>query len=135
MNPAALSGVVLDLAAVRGWCRRDPYPHAIAWATVESGNTLIVPATVLTAARAQVPSDQLDILAALIDMPHTLVPTLDRRSAADVGARLVGVDDADPLLSAAHAVHEGISRRWHVLTARPMVLLGINSDVLTDTLP
>ncbi|WP_063046284.1 hypothetical protein [Nocardia pseudovaccinii] len=135
MSATALSGVVLDLAAVRGWCRRDPYPHAITWATVESGNTIIVPAAVLTAAYALIPSDQIDILAALVGMPHTLVPACDEASAGDIGTLLAGKSNADALLSAAHAVRECLSRRWHVLTDRSEVLLDIDSSTLTDTIP
>ncbi|MEV0294453.1 hypothetical protein [Nocardia sp. NPDC050710] len=135
MSAPALSGVVLDLEAVRGWCRRDPYPHAITWACAESGSTIVLPAAVLSAARALVPSDQIDILAALVTLPHTVIPDLDRNSAADVGALLAGRRDADTLISAAHATHEGIARGWHVLTARAAVLTGIDSAVLTDTIP
>jgi hypothetical protein len=135
MSATTLSGVVLDLAAVRGWCRRDPYPHAITWATVESGNTIVVPAAVLTAAYALIPSDQIDILAALVGMPQTLVPGVDEESASDIGTLLARKSNADALLSAAHAVHESLSRRWHVLTDRADALLTIDSGALTDTIP
>jgi hypothetical protein len=135
VNPSSLTGVVLDLGAVLGWCRLDPYPHAIAWATAGSGNTIVVPAAVLTAARALVPRSQLDILAALLGMPHTVVPALDRGVAAEVGTLLIGRSDAVALLSAAHAVQAALSRNWYVLTDRATVLLGLNPDVQTDTIP
>ncbi|MFQ6392890.1 hypothetical protein ACLMAJ_05525 [Nocardia sp. KC 131] len=135
MNPATLTGVVLDLGAVLGWCRRDPYPHAIAWATAGSGNTIVVPATVLAAARALVPADQLDILAALLGMPHTIVPALDLRIAAEVGGLLAEHPDADTLVPAAHAVHEAISRNWSVLTDRATVLRGLHAEVQADPIP
>ncbi|MFD0363316.1 hypothetical protein ACFQZZ_17870 [Nocardia sp. GCM10030253] len=135
MSPATLTGVVLDLGAVLGWCRRDPYPHAIAWATAGSGNTIVVPAAVLSAARALVPADQLDILAALLGMPHTVVPVLDLGIAADVGVLLTGHPDADTLVSAAHAVHEAVSRNWSVLTDRAMVLQRLHAEVQADTIP
>jgi hypothetical protein len=130
-----MTGVVLDLGAVLGWCRRDPYPHAIAWATAGSGNTIVVPSAVLTAARALVPPSQLDILGALLGMPHTVVSVLDRTVAADLGALLAGQGDADTLLSAAHSVHEAVARDWHVLTDRAKLLVRLRPDVQTDIIP
>lgn len=135
MNQAALSGIVLDLGAVLGWCRSDPYPHAITWATAGSGNTIVVPAAVLTAARALTATKHLDVLGVLLGMPHTVVPPLDRRSAAEVGGLLAGCPDADVLISAAHAVREATTRDWHVLTDRAAVLCRLDPGVHADVIP
>lgn len=135
MSPVALGGVVFDTAAVVGWTRRLPYVHAVAWATAEAGNTIVVPAAVAAAGQALVRPDRLDILAVLLRLPHTVVPGLDVGAASRVATLLAGRADADALVVAGHAAGEAVARNWPCLTARPDMLRRIDHTVLVDPLP
>ncbi|WP_107656680.1 hypothetical protein [Nocardia suismassiliense] len=135
MISAALGGVVFDTAAVIGFANQANYAQAVVWATVNAGNTIVVPATVLGVARAHIPADKLDILAALLELPHTIVPVFDRAAAEHLGAALAGSSNAEALLPAGHATHEAIARDWPCLTARPKKLRQLDSRVIIDPLP
>jgi hypothetical protein len=135
VSPAALGGVVFDTAAVVGWTRRLPYVHAVAWATAEAGHTIVVPAAVAAAGQALIRPDRLDILAVLLELPHTVVTGLDTGAASRVAALLAGRSDADGLVAAGHAASEAVSRNWPCLTARPDMLRRIDHQVLVDPLP
>ncbi|WP_433716887.1 hypothetical protein ACQP2U_43715 (plasmid) [Nocardia sp. CA-084685] len=132
----AVSGIVFDTAAVLGWIHNNPYPQGIFWSIVEHGGTVLVPAAVLAAAEAT--DRDRDALAVLLDAPHTMISILDRTTAADLGAllrRRGHQDNADALVSAAHAVTEATARGWYVLTDRAELLAGLDPEVLLDTLP
>ncbi|QIS13661.1 hypothetical protein [Nocardia arthritidis] len=131
-----MSGIVFDTAAVLGWIHNHPYPQGIYWSFVEHGGIVVIPAAVLAAAEAT--ERNRDALAVLLDAPHTLVSVLDRAAAADLGAllrRRVHSDQADMLITAAHAITEATSRGWYVLTDRAELLTQIDPKVLFDTLP
>ncbi|MFG1793575.1 hypothetical protein [Nocardia altamirensis] len=135
MISAALGGVVFDTAAVVGFVNQANYAQAVVWATVNAGNTIVVPATVLGAARAHIPANRLDILAALLDLPHTIVSSFDRCTAEELGATFAGSTDADVLLPAGHATREAVARDWPCLTARPKKLRQLDSRIIIDPLP
>ncbi len=69
MKTPALGGVVFDTAAVVSWAKQTNYAQAVVWATVGAGNTILVPATALAAARAHIPANRLDILDVLLGDP------------------------------------------------------------------
>ncbi|WP_062993790.1 hypothetical protein [Nocardia anaemiae] len=75
----------------------------------------------------------------LLDAPHTMISVVNRATAAaDLGALLRRrgyQDDADALISAAHAVTEATARAWYVLTDRAELLAKGVSEVLFDSLP
>lgn len=131
MTARALGGVVLDAAAVLAFVHRVTYAHAVVWATVDAGNTLVVPSTVLAAARTHIPDDRLDILAVLVGLPHTLIPSFHPAPAhrLDVG------HGAGALIAAGHATREAVSRDWPCLTGRPKRLRQIDPRVIIDALP
>ncbi|GAA5050260.1 hypothetical protein [Nocardia callitridis] len=135
MSPAVLGGVVFDVAAVVGWANRANYAQAVVWATADAGNTIVVPATVLAVARAHIRTDRLDVLAVLLDLPHTVIPVLHRTSAEQLGGALTGDRDAESLLPASHAAHEAVGRDWPCLTGRPEQLRRLDSRVIIDPLP
>jgi hypothetical protein len=134
-----LTGVVFDTGAVVGWTRRQPYPQTHVWTMARLGGTVVVPAAVLTAAHALVPGPEHDVLEALLDLPQTLVPAVDRVGCLKVGTvlreRNNHEDNPDELVSAAHAVAEARSRNWYVLTDRAKLLTALIPEVLFDTLP
>ena len=139
MTHPVLTGVVLDTAAVLGWVRRAPYIQTMTWTTAVAGGSVLIPATVLAAAAADIKPADHDLLAVLLGHPNTLVPALDQAVAGQLGALLAArrVRDSDPdaLISAAHAVAESTGRDWPVLTDRPAILAGIDPEVRFDTLP
>ncbi|WP_040778809.1 hypothetical protein [Nocardia pneumoniae] len=131
MTTPALGGIVLDAAAIVAFVNRANYAQAVVWATVDAGNTIVVPSTVLAAARTHIPADRLDILAVLVGLPHTVVPafghTTDHRLDVD---RWAGA-----LIAAGHATREAVSRDWPCLTGRPKRLRQIDPRVIIDALP
>lgn len=135
MTAAALGGVVFDTAAVIGWANQVTYAHAVAWATVSAGNTIVVPSTVLAAARARVRPDRMDILEVLLALPHTVIPILDRSAAVHLGATVAADPDAEAALAAGHAVAEAVARDWPCLTDRSDRLRTLDPRVIADPLP
>ncbi|MBF6193814.1 hypothetical protein [Nocardia implantans] len=129
MTSRALGGVVFDAAAVVAFANRANYAQAVVWATVEAGSTIVVPSTVLAAARTHIPADRLDILAVLVGLPHTVVPTFDR-----TGPPLPAFGD-DILAAAGHVTREAVARTWPCLTSRPRRLRQIDPRVIIDPLP
>ncbi|MGW4774221.1 hypothetical protein ACWEO2_40035 [Nocardia sp. NPDC004278] len=131
-----MSGIVFDTAAVLGWIHNHPYPQGIYWSFVEHGGTVLVPAAVLAAAEST--DRDRDALAVLLDAPHTMISVLDRATAADLGAllrRRGHQDNADTLISAAHAVAEATTRGWYILTDRAELMTSLDPEVLFDSLP
>ncbi|MFI9504036.1 hypothetical protein [Nocardia sp. NPDC052566] len=135
MNAAALGGVVFDTAAVVGWVNQVPYVQAVTWATVNAGNTIVVPSAVLAASRAVIRADRLDVLAVLLALPHTIVTALDRPTAERLGATLASQADIEALLPPGHAVIEAIARDWPCLTGRADRLRQLDPRVIIDPLP
>ncbi|WP_405163960.1 hypothetical protein OG203_02225 [Nocardia sp. NBC_01499] len=135
MRAPALGGVVFDTAAVVSWANQANYAQAVVWATVGAGNTIVVPATALAAARAHIPTDRLDILAVLLELPHTIITALDRAASERLGAAFAGRPDAEILLPAGHAAAEAVARDWPCLTSRPKKLRQLDPRVIIDLLP
>ncbi|MGW4091605.1 hypothetical protein [Nocardia sp. NPDC004750] len=135
MTTRALGGIVFDAAAVVAFANRANYAQAVVWATVDAGNTIVVPSTVLAAARTHIPADRLDILAVLVGLPHTVVPSFDRT----VSPPLTPLDGAasadDTLVAAGHVTREAVARTWPCLTSRPRRLRQIDPRVIIDPLP
>ncbi|WP_157172777.1 hypothetical protein [Nocardia exalbida] len=134
MRLRAFGGVVFDAAAVVAFTNRADYAQAIVWATVDAGNTIVVPSTVLAAARTHIPADRLDILAVLVGLPHTVVPAFDRTvnpAGEPGGARSA----ADAMVAAGHVTREAVARTWPCLTSRPRRLRQIDPRVIVDRLP
>ncbi|MFF7940924.1 hypothetical protein ACFZC5_14520 [Nocardia gamkensis] len=131
MRLRAFGGVVFDAAAVVAFTNRADYAQAIVWATVDAGNTIVVPSTVLAAARTHIPADRLDILAVLVGLPHTVVPAFDRtvHPAGEPGGACSAADAAD------HVTREAVARTWPCLTSRPRRLRQIDPRVIIDRLP
>ncbi|MEU1546300.1 hypothetical protein [Nocardia sp. NPDC005745] len=130
MRLRAFGGVVFDAAAVVAFANRADYAQAIVWATVDAGNTIVVPSTVLAAARTHIPADRLDILAVLVGLPHTVVPAFDR-TVNPGGA----CSAADAMVAAGHVTREAVARTWPCLTSRPRRLRQIDPRVIVDRLP
>jgi hypothetical protein len=131
----ALGGVVFDAAAVIAFANRANYAQAVTWATVSVGNTIVVPSTVLAAARAHIPADRLDILGVLLGLPHTVIPAFDQTTAERLGVDLIANPTAEALIAAGHATREAVARDWPCLTSRPKKLRQIDPRVIIDPLP
>ncbi|MFI5537169.1 hypothetical protein ACIA5H_12335 [Nocardia sp. NPDC051900] len=134
MTTRALGGVVFDAAAVVAFANRANYAQAVVWATVDAGNTIVVPSTVLAAARTHIPADRLDLLAVLVGLPHTVVPSFDRTVSPPL-TPLGGAAPADALVAAGHVTREAVARTWPCLTSRPRRLRQIDPRVIIDPLP
>jgi len=131
-----IGGVVLDVPAVVGACHRDPYPEAVVWSTLDTGDVVVIPAVVLAEARGRIPATALDILDILLDLPNTVVIALDADTATYCGDVLAAQPPgARTDLAAAHAVVEAVRRGWPVTTNRGDVLTALDPAVQIDTLP
>ncbi|MCC3331212.1 hypothetical protein [Nocardia abscessus] len=135
MTAPALGGVVFDAAAVVAFANRANYAQAVVWATVDAGNTIVVPSTVLAAARTHIPADRLDVLAVLVGLPHTVIPAFDRTATPPLAGDRVAGPAADALVAAGHVTREAVARTWPCLTSRPRRLRQIDSRVIVDPLP
>lgn len=91
---------------------------AVAWATADAGNTIVIPAPAIAAARAQIPADKHDVLGVLLGLPHTVILALDAHAADQLGDLLAGVRGADSLVAAAHVALAAAVRGWPCLTDR-----------------
>ncbi len=133
----AAAGVVFDTAAVVGFTRMDPYPQAMCWTMFEHGGTIVVPSAVLAAATGAIQDRDRDVLSVLLNLPHTVVPTLDAAAAPQLGELLRGrpAKHSEALVSAAQAVTLAVNRRWYVITDRVSVLTDLDPRLLFDTLP
>lgn len=134
--PTAIGGYVLDVAALVGVCRRRPYPEAVVWGTVLTDGVLVVPATVLTEARARIPATGRDILEVILGLPNTVVADLDPTAADRCGtllSRLTGEEREK--LSAAQATAEATGRGWPVATDRGALLSRLDPETDVDQLP
>jgi hypothetical protein len=131
-----IGGVVLDVPSVIGACRRDPYPEAVVWSTLDTGDVVAIPAAVLAEARIRIPASGRDILDVLLDLPNTVVPTFDQ-AAATYCAHVLAALPADqrPDLAAAHAVFEATHRSWPVTTDRGALLATLDPTVQIDAMP
>ncbi|MBF6204169.1 hypothetical protein IU483_08560 [Streptomyces gardneri] len=134
-SPARLGGVVFDAAAVVAFANRANYAQAVVWATVDAGNTIVVPSTVLAAARTHIRADRLDILAVLVGLPHTVVPSFDHTITPPPAIRHGAGPTADALFAAGHVTREAVARAWPCLTSRPRELRQIDPRVIIDPLP
>jgi hypothetical protein len=131
-----IGGVVLDVPSVVGACRRDPYPEAVVWSTLDSGDVVAIPAAVLAEARMRIPAAALDILDVLLELPNTVVTAFDRAAATYCGQVLSTLPaDQRPDLAAAHAVFEAIHRSWPVTTDRGPLLCALDPAVQIDAMP
>lgn len=128
-------GVVLDVPAVVGICRRAPYAEAVLWTTIANNGVIAIPATVLAEARGRLPAATLDILDVILGLPNTVVPELGAAVAAECGALLAGVPDNRDQVAAAHAVIEAIAREWPVTTDRGKFLTALDERAQIDAMP
>jgi len=126
---------VLDVAAVVGACLRDPYPEAVVWSGVDLGNVIAVPAAVLVEAEARIPGSSADILDVLLDLPNTVVPTLDKPAARRCAALLKAMPEHRAQVAAAHAVYEAVRRAWPVTTNRGSLLSQLDPTAQIDAMP
>lgn len=130
-----IGGKVLDASALSHFATvRSIYAQAVAWAAVEDNTVLVVPAAALALAWADVPSSGHEVLEVLLDLPVTVIDTLDRARAQDVGLFLAGTGSKEQP-TAAHVLQCAHDRGWPILTADPHTLRALDSTVEVEELP
>ncbi|NNH69033.1 hypothetical protein HLB23_03955 [Nocardia uniformis] len=132
-----VGGVVLDVPGVVGACRRHPYPEAVVWTALHTGDVIVIPAAVLAEARSgRVSTEGLDILEVLLGLPQTVVAELDADTAQRCGVILAAASTPQGAdLAAAQAVVEATRRRWPVTTNRSTVLTALDATTIIDEMP
>ncbi|GAB4590103.1 hypothetical protein Ntsu_79350 [Nocardia sp. IFM 10818] len=109
---------------------------AVGFACVQTGDSIIVPATALAEARAYIPADRRDVLAVLLDLPNTVVVDLDEPGGVAVGAVLAAAEEPRAaLLSAAQVVVAAVGRDYPCLTDRGDRLRELDPRLVVDELP
>ncbi|MGH3935552.1 MAG: hypothetical protein ACRDS1_11350 [Pseudonocardiaceae bacterium] len=88
------------------------YAAAAVWTAVEESIVLIVPSTAVAAAWAELTDEHRPVLDVLLQLPVTVIDTLDETRARAVGQ--LGGPQAD-----AHAIACAHQRGWPLLTAHP----------------
>jgi hypothetical protein len=124
-----IGGRVLDTSAVVAFASGDSiYAAALVWTAVEDGIVLVVPATAIAAAWAQLPDKDHPVLEVLLELPVTVVDDLDATRARNVGA--LGGDPLD-----AHALLCARDRGYPLITADAARHTGRRNGVEIDQLP
>jgi len=130
-----IGGKVLDASALAHFATvKSIYAQAVAWAAVEDNTVLVVPAAALALAWAGIPSSGHEVLEVLLNLPVTVIDTLDRARAQEVGLFLAGTDSREQP-TAAHVLQCAHDRGWPVLTADPHTLRALDSTVEVEELP
>ncbi|MGH3928958.1 MAG: PIN domain-containing protein [Pseudonocardiaceae bacterium] len=108
-----IGGRVLDTSALLAFARGTSiYAAAAVWTAVEESVVLVVPSTAVAAALTELADDHRRVLDVLLNLPITVIDTLDEARARIVGR--LGGRQAD-----AHAVACAQERGWPLLTADP----------------
>lgn len=125
-----IGGRVLDASAVVAFAGgRSIYAAAVVWTAVEEGIVLVVPATAVATAWAQLPEEDHPALDVLLALPVTVVDDLDTARARAVGA--LGGDQPT-----AHALLCARDRGYPLITADAARYAGTGpADVEVDPLP
>ncbi|MGH3328991.1 MAG: hypothetical protein ACRDPT_14575 [Streptomycetales bacterium] len=129
-----IGGRVLDTSAVVDFATgKSMYTQTLAWAAVERGIVLAVPANALFAAWSTVADNAWRTLDKLLDLPVTVIDEIDRAAAREIGTWLAVRDAAS--LAAGHVAWSAVRRGWPVITADPAPLLAIDPGVQIERLP
>jgi hypothetical protein len=125
-----IGGRVLDASAIVAFASGDSiYAAALVWTAVEEGIVLVVPATAIAAAWAQLPDKDHPVLEVLLNLPVTVVDDIDATRARAVGT--LGGDQPD-----AHAMLCARDRGYPLVTADAAHYTGIRpAGVEIDQLP
>jgi hypothetical protein len=125
-----IGGRVLDASAIVASAGGDSiYAAALVWTAVEEGIVLFLPSTAIAAAWARLSDKAHPVLEVLLDLPVTVVDSLDATRARAVGA--LGGDQLD-----AHAVLCARDRGYPLVTADAARYTGTRpAGVEIDQLP
>ena len=125
-----IGGRVLDASAIVAFAGGDSiYAAALVWTAVEMGIVLVVPSTAVAAGWSRLPGKDHPVLDVLLDLPVTVVDTLDATRARAVGA--LGGDQPD-----AHALQCARDRGYPLVTTDSARYAGIRpAGVEIDRLP
>lgn len=125
-----IGGRVLDTSAIIAFADGSSiYAAALVWTAVEEGLVLLIPSSAVAAAWAHLPDKEHPVLEVLLQLPVTVVDSLDQSRARDVGA--LGGDTLD-----AHAVLCAAQRDWPLVTADAVRYQGrLSTSVEIEPLP
>jgi hypothetical protein len=134
-----IGGRVLDASTLVDFALVRPYPQALVWTAVEAGMVLAVPAAALTSAWALTPADARDALSVLLQLPNTVIETLDGDQAQVVGLLLADTAATSGVpadgVRAGQVVACGRRRGWPIVTGAPDLLRKLDDRVEVDELP
>jgi hypothetical protein len=129
-----IGGWVLDVPAVVGAAQRAPYPEAIVWTANETDGVLCIPAAVLAEASASIRATDRDVLAVILGLEVTVVPSLDQAAADAVGHLLAGAGEPGHV-AVGHAVYCAIQRGWPLVTSRVTAARALDPTIELDPMP
>lgn len=108
-----IGGRVLDTSVLLAFARGTSiYASAAVWTAVEESIVLVVPSTAVAAAWTELAGEHRPVLDVLLQLPVTVIDTLDEARARAVGQ--LGGPQID-----AHAIACAQERGWPLLTAHP----------------
>jgi hypothetical protein len=129
-----IGGWVLDAAALHGFASGSSvYAQALVWTAVEESMVLMVPATALARAVAEISEQDQPALTVLLNLPVTIVDELARQRANEVG-RLLAAAAADDL-ALGHAVRCAQHRGWLLVTADKATARRLDETIDVRELP
>jgi hypothetical protein len=127
-----IGGLVLDTSAIVQFASSTSiYAQAAVWYAVAESAVLVVPATALTEAWAQVAPRHRDALDVLLGLPVTIVTDLGTAPARPIGQLMGARGD----IRVGHVAHTARSRGWPVLTADAAPLRRLDAGLDIEPLP
>jgi hypothetical protein len=128
-----IGGRVLDLSGTLAFGRQSSiYASALVWTAVEEDIVLLVPATAVSLAWAQLAPADHPVLEVLLGLPVVVVDELTSARSREIGALLQG---RDTRLDLAHAAVCALERDWPVVTAEPTAYADLAARPVLEPLP
>ena len=129
-----IGGRILDTTALTAAARGSLYMQALLSIAHQRVIPLLVPATALSDAYADLKTDAAHALSTIAQFPLLTVAPLDEADARGAGILRANVD-CEASTTAGHVAYLAAARQWPVITGDPERLRALYPDIETEALP
>ncbi|RPK32413.1 hypothetical protein EES39_38665 [Streptomyces sp. ADI92-24] len=129
-----IGGRILDTTALTAAARGSFYMQALLSIAHQRVIPLLVPATAMSDAFADLKPDGSHALATIAQFPLLTLAPLDEADARGAGILRASVNSAAST-TAGHVAYLAAARQWPVVTAEPDRLLALYPDIEVEALP
>ncbi|MDW8804378.1 hypothetical protein P1P68_06115 [Streptomyces scabiei] len=133
-----IGGRILDTTALTATARGSVYMQALLSIAHKRVIPLLVPATALSDAYADLKPDAAHALATIMEFPLLTLAPLDEPDARGAGllrANATSTADLAADLAAGHVAYLAAARQWPVVTGHPDRLRALYPEIETEALP